>query len=270
MQRLAILFILAAAAPAAAQQTSADSARVYDLSEVEVLPRPRNAADFAAALREAYPPHLRTAGVGGTVQVGFVVGPDGVPADVRVLATPDSGFNAPTVQAVSLLRFTPAQVGGRAVPVRVEQPILWRVEPEPDFVGQGVEVAEPGAGEYELEDVDDPPRILNATEFQRALGRGYPAAKRAAGTGAHVEARFLVAADGTIAQAQILSSSDPAFAVPTAQALRVLRFVPGRVAGRPVPTWVILPVEWSVDRLGPEVTLPSSTDDRRSGRPRPR
>lgn len=59
---------LLAAAPVVAQPVSPDAGRVYELSEVEVLPRPQNAAEFRAALQAAYPLPMRD----GTVHVSFV------------------------------------------------------------------------------------------------------------------------------------------------------------------------------------------------------
>lgn len=260
MQRLAILFVLAAAVPAAAQQPSADSARVYELSEVEVLPRPRNAADFAAALREAYPPHLRTAGVGGTVQVGFVVGPDGVPADVRVLATPDSGFNAPTVRAVSLLRFTPAQAGGRAVAARVEQPVTWRADAPMEYTGGNGGTILFGRGDsvngYELGEVEDLPRPVDAPAFSEALMQAYPQDLRAGRISGTVHVRLRVEEDGTTSNHEITRSTDRQFNAPTLRAIRVLRFRPARIGGRPVKVWVTQPVQWTPDGQQPVKSAP--------------
>ncbi|HEX6373382.1 MAG TPA: energy transducer TonB [Longimicrobium sp.] len=252
MRLLPILLSLAVAAPSAAQQPSADSTRVYELHEVEVLPRPQNAADFTAALQAGYPAHLREARVGGTVQVAFIVDPQGQPADVQVLSTPDSGFNAPTVQAVSLLRFTPAQVQGRAVPVRVEQPITWRAEVEADFVGQGATEqvhGEPMDG-YELREVEELPRVRNGQVFQRELMRLYPRELMETSRGGQVIARFRIEEDGTITHARVTSTTDQAFVVPTLQALQVLRFVPARVNGAPVKVWVQQPIQWSLGGEG--------------------
>jgi TonB family protein len=256
MRLLAVFLAVAAAAPAAAQQTSPDPARVYELSEVEVLPRPQNAADLLAALHQGYPPHLREAGVGGTVHVAFVVSADGQPGDVRVLSTPDSSFNAPTVQAVSLLRFTPAQVGGRAVPVRVEQPITWRAEEPSDFVGQG-EAGEPAHGNpvdgYALSEVDELPRPLNGAAFQSALAHSYPMSLRSAGISGTVQVRFRVELDGTTTNHSITQSSNLEFNTPTLNAIRVLRFRPARLNGQPVRVWVEQPVQWMVQRSDPTV-----------------
>jgi TonB family protein len=277
MRALAVFLALAAAAPAASQQIPADSARVYDLHEVEVLPRPQNVADFTAALHSAYPAHLRNAGVGGTVHVAFIVRPDGVPGDVRVVTTPDSSFIAPSVQAISLLRFTPAQVEGRAVAVRVEQPITWRSDAPPPAAPAvaanpvirrlGINgdapaaVSKPvtrGSGDsingYELSTVERLPRLVNGSVFGRALQREYPPYLRDARVAATVTARFIVGVDGTISQARITESSDERFNEPTLRAIAVLRFRPAQLNGRPVRVWVDQPIRWTVE--GPDWTTP--------------
>jgi TonB family protein len=279
MRSLAVLLALAVAAPAASQQTAADSARVYDLHEVEVLPWPQNVADFTAALHSAYPAHLRSTGVGGTVQVAFIVGPDGAPGDVRVISTPDSSFSAPSVQAISLLRFTPAQVQGRAVAVRVEQPITWQSEAAPatgsDVASRpvirrsgasstGDETAAPARATkpirtpgdsingYELSTVERLPRLVNGTVFGRALQREYPPYLRDARVAATVIARFRVEVDGSVSQATITESSDERFNEPTLRAIAVQRFRPAQVNGRPVRVWVDQPIRWTVE--GPDWT----------------
>jgi TonB family protein len=253
MRSLVILLALAAA-PCVAQ-TPADSGRVYELNEVEVLPRPQNAADFAAALRTGYPPQLSQAGVGGTVQVSFVVGPDGVPGDVRVVSSPDPAFHAPSVQAVSLLRFSPAQVQGRAVPVRVDQPITWRAEPVADVTGRGVAAGGPPVRDsingYELIEVETLPRLLDRRAFGRALAQAYPPALRDVGVQGTVQVRFRVETDGTVSSAAVTHSTDPRFNQATLQAVQTMRFRPAEVNGRPVRVWVEQPIQWTVSMAPP-------------------
>jgi TonB family protein len=241
MRQLAVFLALAAAVPAGAQQASPDVARVYELAEVEVLPRPQNAADLLAALHQGYPPHLRQAGVGGTVHVAFVVGPDGHTGDVHVLATPDSSFNTPTMEAVSLLRFTPAQVQGHPVAVRVEQPITWRVEPSAVAAGEPAEAI--AADERELSGVEELPRPLNHRDFERALSREYP--REIAPAEATVQVRFRLEPDGTVTAPRVTHSTDSRFDEPTLRAVQVLRFRPARVNGQPVKVWVEMPIQWT-------------------------
>lgn len=249
MRVVALLAALTAAAPLAAQQPSPDSARVYALGEVEVPPRAQNAGELTTALHQSYPPHLRAEGVGGTVQVAFVIGADGEPRDVRVVSASDSSFSAPSAQAVSLLRFSPAQVHGRPVPVRVEQAIVWRTEAPPPVAVAAVPVAPPTGDDvngYELGAVTEFPRLRNPQVFMRALEREYPPALRQAGHGGLVHVRFRVEPDGTPRDPVITHTSDPAFVEPTLRALAVMRFTPARLNGRPVPVWVNQPIQWAV------------------------
>ncbi|HEX2077838.1 MAG TPA: energy transducer TonB [Longimicrobium sp.] len=269
MRSFLILLAVVAAAPAGAQQVAASTARVYELHEVEVLPRPQNAAEFTAALAQAYPPHLREAGVGGTVQVAFVVGADGTPGEVRVVSTPDSSFSAPSVQAVSLLRFTPAQVGGQPVAVRVEQPITWRAEAAPAVVQAADAPGPPVDTTYELSAVDVLPRVSNRSVFARALAREYPPALRNAGSEGIVQVRFRVGADGTISHPTVTRVTNAAFIQPTLRAVQELRFTPARLDGRPVAVWVEQPIHWTVQGPGglPAQTQGSEAGSRQRERP---
>lgn len=254
-----LLAILVAAAPAAAQQAPADSVRVYELVQVDELPRPQNVPELVAALQEAYPPELRAAGIGGTVELSFVVGADGSTGSVRVLNASDSAFIAPSLQALSVLRFTPAQVGGRPVAVRVEQPLQWSVAAPVDSAGE-VEVAEaaadpkkvaaaaaPDTGRiYEMRAVTELPRPVSTSALQQALARGYPPSLRDAGQPGRVIVRFMVDEEGRVRDARVLRTSDRAFDAPTLHAVAQLRFRPARLNGRPVRVWVEQPIDWHV------------------------
>jgi TonB family protein len=243
MRLLPILLALAAAVPSAAQQPSANSNRVYELHEVEVLPRPQNAADFTAALRAGYPAHLRDSGVGGTVQVAFVVRPDGQPGDIRVLSTPDSAFDAPTVQAVSLLRFTPAQLRGGAVPVRVEQPITWRAEPAPAAAVSAPRLPD-SIQAYAVEEADVRPLPRNYGDFEAALEELYPRELQAARPTAEVLVRFAIDPSGQPQYAHVTESTDARFDAVSLDAVQRLRFEPAQRAGERVWVWMEVPVEW--------------------------
>lgn len=260
MKTIVLLVALAAAGPVAAQQAPADWGRVHENHELDLLPRPQNAAEFTAALREGYPPALREAGVGGTVVVAFVVGPDGVPGDVRVLASADRRLDPPTVRAVSLLRFTPAQAGGRAVAARVEQPVTWRADATMEYTaGNGVTILfmrGDSVNGYDLGEVEDFPRPLNSPAFGEALMQAYPEDLRARRISGTVHVRLRVEEDGTTSNHEITRSSDRQFNAPTLRAIRVLRFRPARIGGRPVKVWVTQPVQWTPDGHQPVKSAP--------------
>jgi TonB family protein len=262
-----VLALLAAAAPAAAQQTPADTTRVYELHQVQSLPRPQNAAEFVAALQQAYPPELRAQGVGGRVQVSFVVGVDGRVADARVLNASDTAFVTAALQALPVLRFLPAQAAGRPVAVRVEQPLQWSVaapagpaessevddvpeapeSPEDPKQAAAARVEAPDTGlVYELGAVTELPRPVSTSAFQQALARGYPPALRNAGESGRVIVRFMVDEEGRVRNARVLRTSDRAFDAPTLEAVRHLRFRPARLNGQPVRVWVEQAIDWHV------------------------
>ena len=112
---------------AAAPQEVA-SERVYELREVEVEPRPRNLTTLRRALERLYPVHLRDSRIEGLVQVRFRVDANGVPSNFLVQRTSNPQFNQPTLEALAELRFSPARVARKAVPVWVELPIQWTVQ----------------------------------------------------------------------------------------------------------------------------------------------
>ncbi|HYR08714.1 MAG TPA: energy transducer TonB [Longimicrobium sp.] len=244
LTRMSGVLLLLIAAPARAQQGQADSARVHALHEVDVPPRAQNAAAFTAALQQAYPPALRDAGVGGTVQVSFVVGTDGRVADVRLVEASDSAFSAPTVQAVSVLHFSPAQVGGRPVPVRVDQPITWRAQAAPEEAAARAPRLPEGVVVYALDSVSVRPMPRNFREFEAAVRQLYPAELRGSGASAQVLAGFAVDPDGRPVYAQVLESTDARFDAATLQAVNLLRFQPARLGREAVPVWMEVPVEW--------------------------
>jgi TonB family protein len=244
--RIALPIALCAATiPLTGQVPAAAPDTVYDLDQVQVRPAPLNAPALAAALRTTYPPHLEEAGIGGAVVVAMVIGADGQPRDARLVSSTDTAFDAPSIAMVSLLRFSPAQVNGRAVGVRLELPINWEPgarpadEPESDSTAA-----------YALREVEEMPRIINRAEVARALEREYPLHLRDAGFTGTVHVRFLVEMDGSISQPTVIRSSMVQFNEPTLRAIQLLRFSPGKIDRAPVRVWVVLPVNWATSRGG--------------------
>nr|WP_276510340.1 energy transducer TonB [Longimicrobium terrae] len=247
MKRLALCAAILASAPAAAQQ--APAAQVYELSSVEIAPRPLNAAEIAALLNSLYPASLRTAGVSGTVRVSMIVGTDGTPREARVLESADSAFNEPTLTAVQTLRFSPAELNDQPVNVRVELPIVWQVpaaEPAPVAAVPANLAAPDTTGIYELSDVTVQPRPINLPELQRAMLDWYPEIRSTGHDYGTVQVRFVVEPDGRPSGFTVTRSTDVAFNNPTIRSVSRLRFSPARVNGRPVRVWVELPIQWQV------------------------
>jgi TonB family protein len=91
-----------------------------------VRPDITNRAEVARAMEESYPPLLKDAGIGGTVNVWFFVAETGTVE--RVLVNESSGHEAlddAALSVASLIQFTPALNGEKAVPVWISLPITF-------------------------------------------------------------------------------------------------------------------------------------------------
>jgi TonB family protein len=99
---------------------------------------------------------------------------------------------------------------------------------------------------YELADVEELPRPLNASELGRTLQSNYPPELRAERVMGQVQVRFRVLEDGSVDPASISveSSTNEAFNDPSIRSTRLLRFRPARISGRPVKVWIVLPIAW--------------------------
>ncbi len=131
MRALPLLLVLILAAPAAAQQPSPDAGGAYELSEVEVLPRLRNAGALAREMDRLYPTELR--GAEGRVHVRFRVEPNGRTSSHTVTRSSDPALNEAALEAVRVARYAPARVNGRPVPVWVVQPLMFGEQRKPEF-----------------------------------------------------------------------------------------------------------------------------------------
>jgi len=77
-------------------------------------------------LERGYPPLLRDAGVGGSVQIAFGIDPRGEvdPATIRVVESTNDAFAAAARDIVEAMRFVPARAKGPRV--HVEMPIVFQ------------------------------------------------------------------------------------------------------------------------------------------------
>jgi TonB family protein len=254
MRRTLITLALVVPAALRAQEPSA---AVYELSQVETQPRPANVAEFVDALNAAYPAEKRAAGQGATVQVAFVVGDDGVPRGAQVSSSTDAAFDSVTLASVAGLRFTPATLAGRPVPVRIELPVRWSPAP-PAAAPSGASAHEAGEGRtgkrsngvggWELSDVDVVPVPRNINTLQQAIVDYYPRELRDAGIQGEVQVRFRVDARGMPHDFTVTTSDHAGFNQSSVHAVSQLRFTPARKDGQPVDVWVELPIVWSIVR----------------------
>jgi protein TonB len=104
-----------------------DASKVYDLSEVDAMPKLSSSSFMARIISDAYPANLRKAGIGGAVQMEFVVDASG---KVEVSSI-EAVSNVPAlVEAAKMvapkLEFVPAKVKGTAVKSRVVLPLIFK------------------------------------------------------------------------------------------------------------------------------------------------
>ena len=111
--------------PAAATPSNA----VFDEDAVEERPRLTNINEIQRALQDRYPAQLYANHVSGRVTASFTVGPDGRVdgGSIRILNSPNPGFNAPTAGVLRRARFRPARVKGQPVRVQVTMPVAWTI-----------------------------------------------------------------------------------------------------------------------------------------------
>ena len=87
-----------------------------------------NVNEVVEAMREAYSPYLRDAGIGGTVRIYFFIDEDGT---VRNIALDESSgrraIDDAAMEVARVYRFRPARNGDRVVPVWVSYPITFQV-----------------------------------------------------------------------------------------------------------------------------------------------
>lgn len=103
----------------------------YSLSEVEEQPMLANRADMARLIQRSYPPEMRSRGETGTVTLRFRIQTDGRvdSASVMIENASSPEFTEPAAKVARAMRFRPAKIENRAVPVWVTLPITFMPVP---------------------------------------------------------------------------------------------------------------------------------------------
>ena len=96
--------------------------------------------------------------------------------------------------------------------------------------------------EFELSEVDTPPRVV------RKAPPVYPFGARRRGIRGHVMIRCLVGIDGKGRKFKVIEAvPEGVFEDAALAAVRKWRFKPGILGGEPVPTWVRIPLKFSLN-----------------------
>lgn len=119
---LALLFAGPLAPSAAAQD------KVYEMSEVQSAPKLSSATMAARLIQESYPEDLKRRGVGGMVELAFIVDAKGKvdPASVQVTDATQTALGEAAKKVVSRLDFSPGKVNGAGVKTKVVLPIIYK------------------------------------------------------------------------------------------------------------------------------------------------
>lgn len=130
MARMAKRFPMLLVAGLAIVPAQVAAQTVFEMSDLSEMPSLKSADQAQRAISRSYPQNLQDAGIGGTVQIRFVVGPDGRVAEstVEVLATSSRLLGEAAAKAVSAIEFVPGKKDGAAVASFVVMPIRYAVQ----------------------------------------------------------------------------------------------------------------------------------------------
>ena len=108
---------------------SADLSSAPVFTPMTVRPEIRNRSEVQAALMRLYPPILRDAGIGGTVEVWLFISEEGTVLNSRIsVPSPHEQLNEAALEVANVFRFSPAMNRERVVPVWIQLPITFEVQ----------------------------------------------------------------------------------------------------------------------------------------------
>ena len=101
------------------------SAQAFNPEQLSEMPKIKSASQARLAIERAYPQQLQVAGVGGKVQVRFVVKADGSvdATSVEIVAASMKVLGDAAVEAVRKIEFVPGKKDGSPVAAIVLMPI---------------------------------------------------------------------------------------------------------------------------------------------------
>jgi periplasmic protein TonB len=111
-----------------ASTAAAQDDKVYPMSELTNPPKLSSTTLAARLIQESYPADLKSRGVGGMVELQFVVDSKGKvePASVQVVDATQTALGEAAKKVVSKLEFNPGKLNGSAVKTKVVLPIIYK------------------------------------------------------------------------------------------------------------------------------------------------
>jgi len=111
-----------------ASTAAAQDDKVYPMSELTNPPKLSSTTLAARLIQESYPADLKSRGVGGMVELQFVVDSKGKvePASVEVMDATQTALGEAAKKVVAKLEFNPGKLNGSAVKTKVVLPIIYK------------------------------------------------------------------------------------------------------------------------------------------------
>jgi TonB family protein len=229
-------------------------------------PELQNRDEVQAALRAAYPPLLRDAGIGGTASVHFFIDADGVVQNVVISRS--SGYpalDAAALNVAAAMRFSPAWNRDEKVAVWLEMPVVFSADPDAGAAKAPADDAERlrrhvertramldsleraartrSLQEREFTPMTQAPELRNHEEVARALVSNYPPLLHDAGIGGRPDVAVFLDEAGAVQNAEIARTSGyPALDQAALAVARLMRFTPAQNRGRAVAVWIEIPI----------------------------
>jgi TonB family protein len=251
--------------PAPEEVAHQDISATPTFTPFTVRPDIRNREEVARALEREYPPLLRGAGIGGSVQVWFFIDETGQVQ--RVVLNETSGHEAldeAALRVAATIAFTPALNRDRQVPVWISLPITFtasagRDRPSAAVTGVSPQSrVEPPPAPTRVVSTEDigaaptftpftvRPDIRNRDEVARALEREYPPLLRDAGISGSVQVWFLIDETGQVRRTIVnRSSGHEALDEAALRVAAAIQFTPALNRDTPVTVWISLPITFT-------------------------
>jgi TonB family protein len=227
--------------PSISSTLETDEAVFTIVEEMPLFPGGEHAMYMHLVQNIQYPQAAMADSAQGVCYVSFVVGPDGVMRNVKVMRAPHPALGEEALRVLGTMpAWTPGKQGGQAVNVQMTLPVRFtlRLDAPPD--------PEPEVS-YTL--VDSMPEFPGGEAALRAYLKEniqYPEALIKKGLGGTVYVTYEVFKDGSIRDAKVLKGVHPLI---DAEAIRVINAMPlwkpGQQRGKPVRVQFTLPIRFS-------------------------
>jgi TonB family protein len=231
-----------------------------------------NSEEVQRRIATSYPPALRDAGIGGTVDVWFYINEQGQPVK-QMIRTPSgrAELDQAALKVAPVLRFAPA-LGPNGAPTSlwISLKIIFNPSGPTSVEQKSAVIADTTAGgrtrisygksgppTLESREADSAkpfvtamdvqPKLVNRDEVAATIAREYPSSLRAAGIGGRTKVWFFIDEKGNTIKNLIHTSSG--IDELDAAALRVastVKFTPAQSRGEPVRVWVALDIVFQV------------------------